>query len=637
MFSISNLFNSPSLQESESKRKAELLFMLVVGFIIVTSITEIAFIITLFHHFIRWFIIVVTFDSIGIILLYYIKKGYVRTCSVFFTFFCVIILLYMSWTAGGIKSQAVQILPIIVLLSGLLLGKKNGIMMGLIVTIILFILFLAETYSLLPSNTIKHIPLTICINLTFIVWLIVILQYLSVSTLENALRRSKEELDSRTKTEFALRKSEEFRLRIFEGSQIPIVVIDASTLSFIECNQAAIDIYCFNSRENILGKTPLDVSAPLQYDGSSSAEKIKQYIDEALSNGSAVFEWKHQRPNGDLWDAEVRLMSFQADGKQYLQFTLLDISQRKYAEIALEKSEKKVKSISANFTAGMIYQVLIFPDGKHIFTYVSESVKKYYGVTPKEVLNNSSLLYSRVHPDDYCLLLYYEAEAMKTFSPFKVEVRILNPGGEYRWSSLVSTPSKMEDGSICWDGIEFDITEQKNNEKILLESETRYRQLHESITDCLIQVTIQGDIVDGNRAFIEMLGYSRDEISSLKYQELSPSGWLEMERDIIENKIIPRGYSDIYTTEFIKKDGTIIPAELKTYLLRDEDGNPSGMWTIVRDITERIKSEQELKNRMEELEIWHKLTIGREDRILELKEEVNKLLIKNSLPPRYNI
>ncbi|HAM50495.1 MAG TPA: hypothetical protein DCP92_07280, partial [Nitrospiraceae bacterium] len=70
---------------------------------------------------------------------------------------------------------------------------------------------------------------------------------------------------------------------VFESSRIPIVVMDAATFEYIDCNPAAVEIYRFASRKEILGKTPLEVSAPVQYDGIPSSEKARFYIAKAMA------------------------------------------------------------------------------------------------------------------------------------------------------------------------------------------------------------------------------------------------------------------------------------------------------------------------------------------------------------------
>jgi PAS domain-containing protein len=57
-----------------------------------------------------------------------------------------------------------------------------------------------------------------------------------------------------------------------------------------------------------------------------------------------------------------------------------------------------------------------------------------------------------------------------------------------------------------------------------------------------------------------------------------------------------RGHSDVYEKEYLRKDGTVFPVEVRTFLIRNEAGKPAGMWAIVRDITERKRMEGELRS-----------------------------------------
>lgn len=127
-------------------------------------------------------------------------------------------------------------------------------------------------------------------------------------------------------------ESDAFRKRVFESSIVPIVVMDGTTLNYIDCNPAAVSMYGFNSREEILGRTLFDLSSPIQYNGEDSSVKARHYFDLAITKGMVVYEWLHQRPGGDLWDAEVHMMSFYSNGNLFLQFTLQDITERKQFE-----------------------------------------------------------------------------------------------------------------------------------------------------------------------------------------------------------------------------------------------------------------------------------------------------------------
>lgn len=132
-----------------------------------------------------------------------------------------------------------------------------------------------------------------------------------------------------------------------------------------------------------------------------------------------------------------------------------------------EESEEKLKLIANNLVNGMIYQVVMRDEKRRKFTYLSESVQQLYGCTATEAIENPDLIYGKIHKDDSDDLNKKEKEALKTMSIFKSEVRVFNPDGTIRWSYFVSRP-RIISGLVCWDGIEVDITEQKNVENELL-------------------------------------------------------------------------------------------------------------------------------------------------------------------------
>jgi PAS domain S-box-containing protein len=127
-------------------------------------------------------------------------------------------------------------------------------------------------------------------------------------------------------------ESQAFRKRVFDSSRVAIVVMDPTTTRVLDCNPAAATIYGFASPREAIDKTVRDVSAPVQYDGTPSSEKARTAIERALAEGESVFEWRHRRPDGTVWDAEVHLMSFRSTERQLLQFTLQDVSERKRIE-----------------------------------------------------------------------------------------------------------------------------------------------------------------------------------------------------------------------------------------------------------------------------------------------------------------
>jgi PAS domain S-box-containing protein len=159
---------------------------------------------------------------------------------------------------------------------------------------------------------------------------------------------------------------------------------------------------------------------------------------------------------------------------------VIDITERKKGDEDLvlakekaEESEKYIRLVADNLVNGMIYQVVILENNQRKFTYVSDSVSKFYGCTMEEAMEDANLIYGRTHKDDIERVLKEEKEALTTMSVFKSEVRLIDLKGDIRWAYLVSSP-RLHNGSIYWDGIEIDITDRKLAEIKLQKSNRLY-------------------------------------------------------------------------------------------------------------------------------------------------------------------
>ena len=126
-------------------------------------------------------------------------------------------------------------------------------------------------------------------------------------------------------------------------------------------------------------------------------------------------------------------------------------------------------------------------------------------------------------------------------------------------------------------------------------SEDRFRALFDMSRDGIVFVDLDGHIEEMNQAYLDLVGYDRDEISTHTYQDLTPEKWRAGEAAIIENQVMKRGFSDEYEKEYVRKDGSIAPISLRTILVRDLEGRPIRFMGIVRDIAELKEKEEELK------------------------------------------
>ncbi len=144
------------------------------------------------------------------------------------------------------------------------------------------------------------------------------------------------DLSGRLRVEEQLRQSEEKRRMLYETGSDAILLMRGSR--YIEVNKRALAMFGA-PREEILGKSPVDFSPPRQPDGISSYEKWEDIAGDALDGRTQLFDWRHARADGTLFDVEVSLNRVEIAGETLTQAILRDITDRKRVEDALRKYE----------------------------------------------------------------------------------------------------------------------------------------------------------------------------------------------------------------------------------------------------------------------------------------------------------
>ncbi len=135
-------------------------------------------------------------------------------------------------------------------------------------------------------------------------------------------------------------------------------------------------------------------------------------------------------------------------------------------------------------------------------------------------------------------------------------------------------------------------------EKALLKSEEYYRSLYETSRDGIVYVDLNGYILDANQAYLNMFGYSLNEIYNKRYMDFTPQKWVTYENEIIQKQVLERGYSEEFEKESFHENGTLVPLMVRAWLVKDDQGQPVRMLRLVRDITEQKRLEHQLRNSM---------------------------------------
>ena len=168
-----------------------------------------------------------------------------------------------------------------------------------------------------------------------------------VGQLAEAFNRMLDRLDEQTR---GLKLQAEYNEVLFKLSPLPIIVIDPRANCLVDCNDAAVTIYGHGSREATLRTTAVDVSPPLQYDGTPSELAILPFSGAALAGHPQVYDWRHRRPDGTEFDAEVHLTRFGPEDAPLLLASLFDVTERKATAAALQRMNDALESRVAERT-----------------------------------------------------------------------------------------------------------------------------------------------------------------------------------------------------------------------------------------------------------------------------------------------
>lgn len=202
------------------------------------------------------------------------------------------------------------------------------------------------------------------------------------------------------------------------------------------------------------------------------AARELQAVQQVLSFGQPV-QYEQRVWIENAWhDEEVRAVPCSDDE---VLFTIRDISDRKRAEAALLSSEARFQKIAAN-VPGIIYILISHPDQSIEFEYISPGCRDIYEVEPEDVLTNSNLTDSQIHPEDRALFDQVTHLSIETQTPFCHEWRIITPSGKMKWLQVNARPEQRENGDLVWYGAIFEITDRKNADEKLRISEARLRE-----------------------------------------------------------------------------------------------------------------------------------------------------------------
>ncbi|KAF0204531.1 MAG: diguanylate cyclase domain-containing [Gallionellaceae bacterium] len=145
--------------------------------------------------------------------------------------------------------------------------------------------------------------------------------------------------------------------------------------------------------------------------------------------------------------------------------------------LELQQSHDLFTKISAE-VPGLLFQFRMNPDGHCSFPFISESVRKMYGLTPEDLREDATPFFSFRHPEDASRLTDSISESASALTRWHIEYRLIIPGQGVRWRMGDAQPEKLDDGSILWHGFITDITDRKNADERI-----RHMAQYDMLTD----------------------------------------------------------------------------------------------------------------------------------------------------------
>ncbi len=404
-------------------------------------------------------------------------------------------------------------------------------------------------------------------------------------------RKLRKEIRERKNVEQALRKSEE-RFR---------TVADFTYDWEYWIDPEGTYVYVSPSFERITGYKPED----LMHDAGLLVNIIypedrKLFTDHLHNRLQAdevdELQFRIMHWNGDVhWIGHVCQPVFDENGRLIgRRASNRDITEQKRAEEKLKKSTERL-GLALEATNDGMWDWNI-KTGKVFFS------PRYYtmlGYEPNELVASYKTWRKLIHSDDRKNVSSKVLEHLRNQTEqFSVEFRMQTQSHEWKWllgrGKVVERDARGR--AVRMVGTNTDISLRKEAEEALRLSETRYRELFDSSRDAIGIIDLGGRFVGCNPAYAHMLGYAEDELLNLTYRDVTPAKWHSWEqKQIVESQIFKKGYSEVYEKEYISKDGTVFPVELRASLLKDENDKPFAIWVFVRDITDRKRAEENLR------------------------------------------
>ncbi len=294
-----------------------------------------------------------------------------------------------------------------------------------------------------------------------------------------------------------------------------------------------------------------------------------------------------------------KVVEWTPDGKPLLMMgTHTDITKKKTSEIQLQAIADNIPGVVFRYlrTEGALDQLL----------QISKGCQETWGYSVQEVTTDNLQVWNRIHRSDLPSLLETIEASAKNESFWTHEWRYFHPDGREQWHKGSGKPTKLKTGQIIWDCVVLDITDKKRVQQKLTLSEQRFKALVQEGSDLTTIIDTEGEYQYVSPTSKKILGYDSDDLVGKNTNDyIHPEDHKAVEKQF---KLL-KTQKQVHIQPYRYKDNAGEWAWLET-IATNMLNEPAikGIITNTRDITERIKQEQELIKSNERFSIVNKAT-----------------------------
>ncbi|MCX6006769.1 MAG: PAS domain S-box protein [Chloroflexi bacterium] len=400
------------------------------------------------------------------------------------------------------------------------------------------------------------------------------------------------DITERKRIEDALREREDQLSAYLDNAPDGVYMYDLES-KFLYVNRWCEEITGYK-REELIGNSFMKLNVIAE---NSLARATELFQDNKNGKGTGPDELELVRKDGCYVPVEINTSIVQRGGEKVALAFIRDISERKKVEIALRESEERFRRLSEN-APDVIYRYSVKPDWR--FEYISPVVAKLTGYIPEEFYADPLLGLKLVHPEDKDIYKQH----FRNIELFGVLCthRWMHKDGRVIWTERIDVPVYNENGEfIAIEGVIRDISQRKQVEQAARESESLYRLLSEHMTDTVFLMNMDLKPTYLSPSVQRARGFTAQEIMEMPLEEnLTPETYKVAAEAFLEEmaKLEANPDYDFKRTvnlEYYRKDGTTFWSENTFSLLRDNNGKPISILGEGRDVTERRKAEEALR------------------------------------------